>query len=156
MYHGTAAGRRLDGKCGYFKLYRVVNLGETNNGIFGLDEAFLNEGNVGPELNIEPFPVCKSPYYVQALSDIVGYLGELKQKSKDPGEKVRIENRREVLQQAMQQAIGEKRNFLGDLQVEWKGECVMELLEQTEIGTEKKDPIHQFKVCPGSDYESRR
>lgn len=80
-----------------YKIYRIVTVGETNNGIFGLDDAFLTEKDAGPYLRLDPFPVCQSPNYARALYDISSYLVDLADKSDDVNEKELINLRRELL-----------------------------------------------------------
>lgn len=109
-----------------YKIYRIVHLGDTNNGAFGLDEAFLTEYDAGAELYIEPFPVCRSPYYARALQDIASYLQGLKRASTDAGEQSRIEDRCQLLRQLAQAAVEREQIVRGD----WRGQCVMELLDQ--------------------------
>lgn len=109
-----------------YKIYRIVHLGNTNNGAFGLDEAFLTEYDAGAELYIEPFPVCRSPYYARALWDIAAYLQGLKRASTDVNEQARIEERCQLLRQLAQAAVDREQIVRGD----WRGQCVMELLDQ--------------------------
>lgn len=108
-----------------FKAYRIIHLGEVNNGVFGLDEAFLNEHSDGAELYIDPFPVCRSPRYASALFDLVGCLREQKRSSMDPEEQGRIEDRISLLSSFAQKAQEGEQRFHSD----WQGPCVMELLD---------------------------
>ena len=101
-----------------YKIYRIVHLGDTNNGAFGLDEAFLTEYDAGAELYIEPFPVCRSPYYARALQDIASYLQGLKRASTDAGEQSRIEDRCQLLRQLAQAAVEREQIVRGD----WRGQ----------------------------------
>lgn len=108
-----------------FKAYRIIHLGEVNNGVFGLDEAFLNEHSDGAELYIDPFPVCRSPRYASALFDIVEYLRERRRSSKDLEERERIQARVSELTDLAHDAVDREQQLPGD----WQGPCVMELLD---------------------------
>lgn len=86
----------------------------------------MTEYDAGAELYIEPFPVCRSPYYARALWDIAAYLQGLKRASTDVNEQARIEDRCQLLRQLAQAAVDREQIVRGD----WRGQCVMELLDQ--------------------------
>lgn len=87
----------LMGNTANYRIYRIVTVGEVNNGIFGLDDAFLTEKDAGPYLRLDPFPVCQSPDYERALNDISVYLGDLINKSGNENERDLIRQRQALL-----------------------------------------------------------